>query len=139
MIAKSKTHNMKNVKFLFTTVIIAMLSCRSPQEKNTEKITSFIAGTYARAFEGEYSIGHDTLIISQPDAANNFYNIQHNSSYQKIREKQLQPMEYKSENWMAIFDEKTNMLLEQKKGKQITFLPDKNELMLGSSHFKKIK
>ena len=38
-----------------------------------------------------------------------------------------------------VFDEKTNVLLEQKKGKQITFLPDKNELMLGESHFRKIK
>ena len=84
-------------------------------------------------------MGHDTLVISQPDAANDFYTIQHNSSYQKIREKQLQPVEYKSENWTAIFDEKTNVLLEQKEGKQITFLPDKNELMLGSSQFKKIK
>jgi hypothetical protein len=130
---------MKNVQFLFVAFASALFSCSSPQEKQTAKITSFISGTYVRAFEGEYSVGHDTLVISQPDAANDFYIIQHNSSYQKIREKQLQPVEYKSESWTAIFDEKTNVLLEQKEGKQITFLPDKNELMLGSSQFKKIK
>src|SRR5690349_13047136 len=115
---------MKNVKFLFTALVIVFFSCHSVQKKNTEKITSFITGTYVREFEGEYSIGHDTLVISQPDAANNFYTIQHNSSFQKIREKQLQPVESKSENWTAIFDEKTDVLLEQTKGKQITFLPD---------------
>jgi hypothetical protein len=116
-----------------------LLSCSNPKEKATEKITSFISGTYVREFEGEYSTGHDTLLISQPNADNNFYIIQHNSPFQKIREKQLQPIEYKSENWTAVFDQKTNVLLEQKKGKQITFLPDKNELMLGGSHFRKIK
>lgn len=130
---------MKNIQFLFFAFTTVLFSCSSPKEKQTEKITSFISGTYVREFEGEYSVGHDTLIISQPDAANNFYTIQHNSSYQKIREKQLQPIEYKSENWTAIFDENTNVLLEQKKGKQITFLPDQNELMLGGSRFKKIK
>ena len=30
----------------------------------TEKVNSFISGTYVRAFEGEYSIGNDTLIIT---------------------------------------------------------------------------
>ena len=130
---------MKNLQFLFIAFASVMFSCGNPQEKQTQKITSFIAGTYVRAFEGEYSVGHDTLVITQPDVANNLYTIQHNSSYQKIREKQLQPVEYKTENWTAIFNEQTNVLLEQKKGKQISFLPDKNELLLGSSHFQKIK
>jgi hypothetical protein len=130
---------MKNVQFLSVAFIAVLFSCSNQKEKQTEKITSFIPGTYVRAFEGEYSVGHDTLVIAQPDVANNLYTIQHNSSYQKIREKQLQPIEYKSENWTAIFDERTNVLLEQKKGKQITFLPGKNELMLGTSQFKKIK
>lgn len=129
---------MKNIPFLFIALVMGLLSCNSQQEKKTEKVKSFIFGTYIREFEGEYSIGHDTLIITQSDEGNNFYTIQHKSSFQKIREKQLQPIEYKSENWTAIFDEKTNVLLEQKKGKQINFLPDKNELVLGGSHFKKI-
>ncbi len=130
---------MKNIQFLFIVFAVVLLSCSSPKEKQTEKVASFIPGTYVREFEGEYSKGLDTLIISQPDAANNFYTIQHNSSFQKIREKQLQPVEYKTENWTAIFNEQTNILLEQKMGKQITFLPDNSELMLGGSHFKKIK
>lgn len=130
---------MKNVQFLIIAFAGVFFSCSSPQEKQTEKVTSFIIGTYVREFDGEYSKGHDTLIIDQPDAATNLYTIQHNGSFQKIREKQLQPVEYKSENWTAIFDNQTNILLEQKEGKQLTFLPDNNELMLGGSHFKKIK
>lgn len=129
---------MKKVQFLFFVFIAALFSCSSRQEKQTEKITSFISGTYVREFAGEYAAGNDTLLITQPYEDKNFYTIRHRSSYQKIREKKLQLIEYKSENWTAIFNEQTNVLLEQKKGKQIFFSPEKNELILGESHFKKI-
>jgi len=130
---------MKHAKRLAFIFLICLLSCNESQTKNSEKIISFISGTYVRAFEGEFSIGHDTLTISQPDAGNNYYTIKHNTSYQIIRDKQLQPLEYKSENWTAIFNEKENVLMEQKKGKMISFLPDQNELLLGGSRFHKIK
>lgn len=129
---------MKNIQILLLAYASLLLSCSSQQEQQTKKITSFITGTYVREFEGEYSIGHDTLVITQPDAANQFYLIQHNSSYQKIIEKKLQPVAYKSENWTAILNEETNILTEQKKGKQMSFSPDANELLLGGSHFHKI-
>ena len=130
---------MKHLQILSFAVLIVLLSCNESRTKHSEKVISFISGTYVRAFEGEFSIGHDTLIISQPDTGNNYYTIKHNSSYQKIRDKQLQPLEYKSENWTAIFNEKDNVLMEQKKGKTISFLPDQNELLLGGSRFHKIK
>jgi hypothetical protein len=130
---------MKHTKLLAVACLVFLLSCNESQTKKSENVMSFISGAYVRAFEGEFSIGHDTLIISQPDAGNNYYTIKHNTSYQKIRDKQLQPLEYKSENWTAIFDEKENVLMERKKGKMISFLPDQNELLLGGSRFHKIK
>ena len=128
---------MKHLKLLSFVLMIIMLSCNN--ENSTDKILSFIPGIYARTFEGEFSIGHDTLTIIQPDLKSNYYTIQHNSSYQKIREKKLQPLEYKSENWTAMFNEKDNVLVEQKKGKVISFLPEENSLLLGNSKFHKIK
>lgn len=120
--------------------MIVLFSCSDMQKKNaTDKILSFLPGTYVRSFEGEYSVGHDTLIISQPDSKTNYYRIKHNSSYQKIRDKQLQPIEYKTESWIAVFNEKDNVLVEQKYGKLISVLPDQNELLLGESKFQKIK
>ena len=131
---------MNSLKFLSTAVTVILISCGGSQSNNaTEKVKSYMQGTYVRAFEGEYSKGNDTLVINQPDENNNYYTIKHNSSYQKIRNKQLLPLEYKTEDWIAIFNEQTNVLEEQKKGKLISFLPDENALLLGSSKFEKIK
>ena len=131
---------MNNLKFISIAATVILISCSGAQSENaTEKVKSYIQGTYTRVFEGEYSKGNDTLIIDQPDKNNNYYTIKHNSSYQKIRNEQLRPLEYKTENWIAIFNEQTNVLKEQKKGKLISFLPEENALLLGSSKFEKVK
>lgn len=131
---------MKHTKFLSVLFLVAFASCDGLEnEKSANKILSFIPGSYARSFEGEFAIGNDTLVITQPDIHNNYYAITHNSSYQKIREKQLQPFEHKSEKWVAVFNEKNKMLEEQQKGKLISFLPEENALLLGSSKYYKIK
>lgn len=129
---------MKHSHLLSFSVALILLSCNGANSNSSDKILSFIPGTYVRTFEGEYAIGHDTLIITQPNVDNNYYTIKHNSSYQKIREKKLQPLEYKTESWVAMFNEKDNVLVEQRKGKLIAFLPDQNALLLGSSKFRKI-
>lgn len=128
---------------LFNAFLLVFLAggiaCNNKQEAQQEKIEEFINGVYVRAFEGEYSKGNDTLFITRPEATNNYYIIQHKASYQKIREGRILPVEYKSENWTAIFDKGHNVMVEQKKGKLLSFLPDENALLLGSSRFEKIK
>jgi len=131
---------MKSSKLLTLTFVAIFASCNSTQNKSaTEKVKSFITGTYVRAFQGEYSFGNDTLVIAQPDADNNYYTIQHKMSYQQIKDKKPLPVEHKTENWTAIFNEQTNVLEEQKKGKRLSFLPNENALLLGGSKFKKIE
>ena len=129
---------MKHTPFFAIAVFVAGIACNEA-EKKTADIMSFIPGTYVRSFQGEYSFGHDTLYITQRDKENNFYTIRHNSSYQRVLEKKVRPIEYKSELWTAIFDNQSNMLLEQKKGKQLHFFPEKNSLLLGTGEFKKIE
>ena len=131
---------MKNLNLLSLVFVPFLISCSSMQKKHaTNKVKSFITGTYARAFKGEYSTGNDTLVINQPDANNNYYTIQHKISYQQIIDKHFLPLTYKIENWVAIFNDQTNVLIEQKKGKMISFLPGENALLLGNSKFQKIK
>ncbi len=130
---------MNNLKLLSIAAILLLMSCsENKSNKAVEKVKAYIQGTYVRAFEGEYSKGNDTLVIRQPDKNNNYYTIKHNASYQKVRNKQLLPVEYKTENWTAIFNDQTNILEEQKEGKLISFLPDENALLLGNSKFEKI-
>ena len=131
---------MKSFKVLSVAFVAALISCNSMQQKSaTEKVKSFIAGTYIRAFEGDYSVGNDTLVIEQPDANNNYYTIQHKMSYQQIKDKKSLSVDYKTENWTAVFNEQTNVLEEQKKGMMLSFLPDENALLLGGSKFKKVE
>jgi hypothetical protein len=130
---------MKNSTFLLFVLTTITVSCDGFESKSASRtVLSFIPGTYVRVFEGEYSKGHDTLIINQPDEKNNYYIIEHNSSFQKIREGRLLPVEYMSETWIAVYNEKDKVLAEQKKGKLISFLPEKEELLLGSDVFNKL-
>lgn len=130
---------MNNLKFISLAVTVILISCSEQSETATGKVKSYMQGTYARVFEGEYSKGNDTLIITQPDVNNNLYTIKHNMSFQRIRNHQSLSIEYKTEDWTAIFNEETNLLLEQKKGKVISFLPEENALLLGNNKFEKIK
>lgn len=106
--------------------------------KNDDAIQSFIPGTYSSHIEGEYSIADDTLVISKVSNNGNAYTIVRHISYQRIIEKKIQALEYKTEKLMAIYDEKDKVLYEQKYGKIISFAPEKNMLLLGSSGYKKI-
>ncbi len=129
---------MKNVLVRLFFLVVVLNSCNQyVKHSETDKMKSFICGIYIRAFEGEYSKGNDTLIIQKPDANNNYYTIEHKISYQQIKDKQLLPVEYKSENWIAIFNQQTNVLEEQKKGKRISFIPAENALLLGAGRFAK--
>ena len=131
---------MKSQNLFLLFCIMVFFGCITPGNKNSDgRIQSFIPGTYIRSFAGEYSKGNDTLFINQPNESNNYYLIEHRSSYQKIRDKKILPIEYKSENWIAIFNETDNVLVEQKNGKLISFLEDENALLLGNSRFNKIK
>jgi hypothetical protein len=131
---------MKKIKFISIVCVIMLASCNEMENKMaTEKVKAFVAGTYIRSFEGEYSVGNDTLVIVQPDENNYYYIIKHRMSYRTIKDKKPLPVEYRRENWTAIFNERTNLLEEQKKGKKLSFLPDENALLLGGSRFKKVE
>lgn len=128
-----------NLKQILTIALFTCLAACDDEQDNAAKSMDFIPGVYVRAFAGEYSSGYDTLVITAPDKNSNFYTIKHSSSFKRIIEKQVQPVEYKSENWTAVFDNEKNLLMEQKKGKQLLLLPEENKLMLGNSVFQKIK
>jgi hypothetical protein len=120
--------------------IVLSVSCGEPKHENSyDAILSFIPGVYVRSFKGEFSIGKDTLIINRPAARNNYYTIQHNGCYRRIKDKRLLEPKCKSETWIGIYDEANNVLIEQKHGKLISFIRDENVLLLGSSRFNKMK
>src|SRR3954466_14790267 len=86
-------------------------------------IKEFIPGVYTQHFEGLYSKGEDTLIISKIDGVNT-YLIVHKSTFQRIRNNQLSAPEHTTENWSAVYNPRDKILYEQKWAKLLSFMPD---------------
>ncbi|CAN5396555.1 hypothetical protein BH10BAC2_BH10BAC2_46450 [soil metagenome] len=125
------------MKTLLLFAVIISTGCNGILE-NDDSIQSFIPGTYSSHLKGEYSIADDTLAISKVNDLGNTYAILRHISFQRIIENKIQSLEYKREKWIAIYDEKDKVLYEQKDGKIISFAPEKNMLLLGSSEYKKV-
>jgi len=91
-------------------------------------------------FDDEYfKEGEDTLIVTKSNEDGNVYSISRHMSYQKVVDKKLQPREYKSENWIGVYNEQEKVLHEQKHGAIISFNSEKKSLTVGSNEYQKIK
>lgn len=102
-----------------------------------DSIRAFIPGVYVKHIDGLYSIGEDSLTISQSN--DQTYTILHNTTYRPIINKKIQPIKYQSERWTALYDEQSKVLNELKDGRVLSFLPHENKLLLGSGEYKKVK
>jgi len=121
------------MRFLIILTIVA-ISCNSI----TSNIKEFIPGVYIQHFEGLYSKGDDTLIISKIDGIN-AHLIVHNCTFQKIRDKQVLAPEHTTENWSAVYNPRDKILYEQKWARMLSFMPDSNKMFVGGSAYHKIK
>lgn len=126
------------MKQLITVLVIAafVVGCSDSQ---ADKMKDFIPGVYIKTIDNEFTKGMDTLVIDVLDKTAGSYSIRKKSSYQQVIDgRQLSP-QYKVENWTALYDKEINQLMEQRKGKVLSFLPEENKLSLGGSEYKKIK
>lgn len=119
---------------LLIVLAITAISCNS----GTSDIKEFIPGVYIRHFEGLYSKGDDTLIISKIDGGNAYF-ILHRTTFQKLHNNQLLAPEQTTENWSAIYNPRDKILYEQKRERMLSFMPDSNKMFVGGSAFYKIK
>lgn len=122
------------MKKLSVIVMLICIACSSKQ-----RVHDFIPGVYARHIQNEYSVGCDTLLISKENENTKTYTILRTTSYQRVIKGELKPVERKIEQWIALYNEEKKVLLEQKKGKIISFIPEKNQLLVGSNAYQKIK
>jgi hypothetical protein len=98
-----------------------------------------IVGQYANESASAYSRAFDTLEITKEDNETNVFSVERRVSFQRIRNGKFLSKEYKLENWVALYDEKTNVLTDMKKGRMIECLPKKKKLLLGNTAYLKIK
>jgi hypothetical protein len=125
---------MKTITTLFSLFFFA--ACSAPEE---DTVRDFIPGTYVRFFDHELRREYDTLRIEAISERGNNYRLLKSMSFQQKLDGQAMPWRRKEEEWAAIWDEKTKVLHETRKGKVISFAPEKGLLFVGTTQYKKIK
>jgi hypothetical protein len=119
-----------------TTIILAMLSLSILIGCNSGTNKAFIEGTFVNHDGGSYSVADDTLVIEH--ANGNRYLVNRRTGFNLIRDGQKGKREYETEQWQAIYDEQNGTLTETKRGKVLSFQPDKGKLLIGSREYQKI-
>lgn len=121
----------KSIIILFS--LLAGLAACTPVEDKA------IAGIYVTQFQNEYTHTNDTLVITAYNLAAHTYQVERHTGYNKIREGQMQPREFKRQNWTATYRKDSQVLEEGQFGRKLFLKPDENELLLGSTVYKLIK
>ncbi len=101
---------MKKSMIVLITAIAGLYACQTKSNHD---------GVYAAHIKGEYSVGNDTIIVDDTV-------ITKRSSYQKIRNGQLRPIEYKTKIWT----------LHSLDAPVIQF--EKHQLILGTTIYRKL-
>jgi hypothetical protein len=132
-----KTDDMRNLLLKLAVLFLFVVYISSCGFTNENNIRGFIPGVYARQFEAEFSKGWDTLTI-EPFSGST-YVIAQNVSYQRIEDGKLKKPQRKVSRLTAVYSDKEEVLVENKKGLIISFDPTRNSLMFGRSVYKKIR
>jgi hypothetical protein len=119
------------IKIILTVLICGLLFACNLYEKQ-----SFMPGTYVNNTTGRYSVASDTLVIEASEGDR--FKIDRKTGFNLIRNGRKGRRQYETEKWNAVFDEKTGVLTETRRGKILMFDPDSNMLMIGNRKYKKV-
>lgn len=85
------------------------------------------SGTYVNSAGSEFSIASDTLVLER--SAGDQYLIHRRTGFRMLDEHgNAGPRQFESEQWKAVYDAKTKVMTEQRRGKLITFSDDGKEM-----------
>ena len=123
---------MKTLKFLIIAGF-ALLIAGCGSNKNPE-----LTGVYVNESKNEFSIAKDTLIIKATSLTDKAYSIENRTTFQKIRNGQIQAAESKIVRWNAFWQTEQQVLSEGELGRQIRLSPDKKGIVIKNTLYKKI-
>lgn len=120
---------------LYTVLTACLLAaCQLPGHQSAK---DSITGMYVHAFQNEYYMGIDTLVITWRFGNN--YSIVKNTGYQSLAGGKPLPARHLSEQWTGVYNEQEQQLFEQREGKLFSIDAKNGRLFLGNSGYKKIK
>jgi len=111
-------------------VALLFIACNGISQNN-------ITGTYVNHASSEFSVADDTLIVEHDKDHN--YLIHRTTKFQVIDEagKKGRP-QHETEEWKAVFDEGSQSMTENRKGRIISFDLTKGVLTLENSSYQRI-
>lgn len=114
---------------------LALFACHS----KSDSIREFIPGRYVQYSENDMGRRHDTLHIERMSTSGHNYRLTRTSSMQRWLDGKAFPWQYRQEVWTGIYDENKRVINETKRGRVISFVPERNILLMGTTAYKKIK
>ncbi len=120
------------------TTLVSMVLLMGCQLSGGDTVRSFIPGTYVKTINQEFSTGNDTLFISLISNPGNNYQIVRHTSYRRIIDGKVLPVENEMEKSTGIYNRIDKVLNETREGSIISFSPDKNELYVGAAMYRKV-
>lgn len=118
---------------------VLLFTCCSPF-RSRDEVREFIPGTYITEWKNEFTQSKDTIVIAAPGTkGGDGYRITKRSYYQQMIDgKELKPQS-KVQNWSGTYNPEVKTLVIDKSGRVLLFDPAKNELVEGSTSYRKIK
>jgi hypothetical protein len=95
-----------------------------------------LPGLYVNASINEFGTVHDSLVVVA-SSGNDKYVIRRKMLIDYYRDEERLP-KVRSDEWMAVYDNKTKSLSVQQNGKILYYDEEKNGLLLGKMLFKKV-
>jgi hypothetical protein len=125
---------MKKIKSLIilSGLLTGIAACTHIEDKA-------IAGRYVTQFQNEYTHTNDTIVITAYNLTAHTYKIERHTGYNKVREGEIQPREFKQQSWTATYIKENQVLEEGSLGRKLYLKPEEDELLLGSTVYKLVK
>jgi hypothetical protein len=98
-----------------------------------------LEGVYIRYGEHEYGKEWDTLAIHKQDASSDRYLITRRWKYERMLDEQVLTPEYKRTKTAIQFLDKEGLFVEEETGIRYSYNNSRNELLAGTTIYKKIK
>ncbi len=128
-------NDMKPILFLLSLIFV--VSCG--QHSNSNDVKNSVPGEYIFNGGTELSQGSDTIIISAFDEKAATYMVIRNTGFRRLIDGRLQPKEFKSEKFIATYDDKKQQLADSKTGRLLSFSSSNKDLVFGTATYQKIK
>ena len=117
----------KNILVVFSLGLL--LACSSGGNR------AFVTGTFVNSSVGAYSVADDTLFIEVEQWDR--FRIHRRTGFNLIRNGVIGKREHETEIWDAVYDERTGVMTETRKGKMLVFHPDSAKLVIGIRSYQK--